>query len=179
MIQPNQYKNVLLLSPVYVKQVSIIGEEVNEDTIRVAVRKVQDVDLQKVLGSNLLRKLQELIGTNAVASEGNEHYKMLLDEYIAPYMREMVVADISFDLGYKWRNKGIITTNDEYIANTPFGDIARLVDKHKVTAEAYRTYLCKFLCTNGANYPELNCSCDGGLEPSRIKPADPTPFYLG
>lgn len=179
MIQPNQYRNVLLLSPTYVKQVSIIGEEVNEDTIRVAVRKVQDVDLQKVLGSRLLRKLQELIGTNAIGSEGNESYKLLLDEYAVPYMRELVVADISFDLGYKWRNKGIITTNDEYIANTPFGDIARLVDKHKVTAEAYRTYLCKFLCTNSSAYPELNCDCGDALEPSSTKPADPTPFYLG
>lgn len=179
MIQANEYKNVLLLSPTYVKQVSIVGEEVNEDTIRIAVRKVQDVDLQKVIGSNLLRKLQALIGTNTVSAEENANYKLLLDEYIAPYMREMVVADISFDLAYKYRNKGIITTNDEYVANTPFGDIARLVDKHKVTAEAYRTYLCKFLCTNGGSYPELNCSCGDALEPSRIKPADPTPFYLG
>lgn len=180
MITANEYRTVLFLSPRTVKNNTIIGEEVNEDMIRVAVRQVQDIDLNKIIGSALLQKLQQLIAQGTIAEESNTAYKVLLDEYILPYMQSMVVASISFDLAYKWRNKGVITTSDERIENTPYDDVARLVQKHKVNAAAYREYLVKFLCAHSNDYPELCSSCDcGALASPTTSSVPPVPFYLG
>lgn len=180
MITPNEYRTVLFLSPRTVKNNTIIGEEVNEDIIRVAVRQVQDIELTKIIGSALVMKLQQLIAQGQIAQETNIAYKVLLDEYIQPYLMATVVAAISFDLSYKWRNKGVITTGDERIGNTPYDDIARLVQKNKVDAAAYREYLVKFLCTHANDYPELQSACDcSALASPATSNVPPVPFYLG
>ena len=180
MIQANPYKNVLFLAPTTVKKNTIIGEEVNEDMIRVAVRQAQDIDLQKIIGSCLMRRLQELIQEDEIGLEANAPYKVLLDEYIIPYMEALVVSNIAFDLSYKYRNKGVITTGDDRINNVLYDDVARLTQKHKVNAEAYKDYLCKFLETNGSDYPELTCGdCSNALETKDTKRTAPVPFYLG
>lgn len=180
MIVSNPYRNVLFLAPRTVKDNTIIGEEVNEDMIRVAVRQVQDIELMKIIGSSLLRRLQELVYQKLIDQEAYGAYKVLLDEYIQPYLLSMTVANISFDLAYKYRNKGVINTYDEHITNTPYDDIALLVQKHKVNAASYREYLVKFLRTNRASYPELADGCDCGvIAAPDPKEANPVPFYLG
>ena len=179
MIAPNEYRTVLFLAPQGIKETTIIGEEVNEDVIRTAVRKVQDVELQKTIGSELLRRLQELIGTNVINDTANEPYKTLLDEYIQPYMQAAVVAEIAYSLAYKFRNKGVIETYDTNVTDAAYTDVAKLVQKYKVDAAAYRDYLCKYLQANSALYPELcGCSCSA-LEDTYRKPTAPCPFYLG
>lgn len=179
MITPNEYRTVLFLAPQNIKATTIIGEEVNEDVIRTAVRKVQDVDLQRTIGSNLLRRLQELIGTGHIGDAEYEPYKIVLDEYIQPYMQAAVVAEIAYSLAYKFRNKGIIETSDTNVINAAYGDIAKLIQKYKVDADAYRDFLCKYLKANSTLYPELcGCNCDA-LENASPKPSAPCPFYLG
>jgi hypothetical protein len=179
MITPNEYRTVLFLAPQDIKETTIIGEEVNENVIRSAVCTVQDVDLQKTIGSNLLRRLQELVGTDDIRDAQYEPYKVLLDEYIQPYMQAAVVAEIAYSLAYKFRNKGVIETYDTNVTNAAYNDIAKLIQKYKVDAAAYRDYLCKYLKANSSLYPELcGCSCSA-LEDSYRKPSAPCPFYLG
>lgn len=180
MIAANPYKNVLFLSPRTIKNNTIIGEEVNEDMIRVAVRQAQDIDLQKIIGSCLMRHLQELIAAQTIGETANAPYKVLLDEYISPYMEALVVSNIAFDLSYKYRNKGVLVSGDEKIENSTYSNIALLTQKHRVNAEAYKDYLCKFLVTNAADYPELACGdCGSALEQHDTKRTAPVPFFLG
>jgi len=174
MIATNPYSKVLLIDPTAIKSNTVIGSEVDDAVIRTAVVKVQNIDLQKVIGSALMRKLQELVKLGTISSATN--YKVLLDEYIVPYLNALVVADIAFDLTYKLRNKGVIDSVGNNINSVPYSDIAKLTEKHKIIAGEYRNFLCTFLCSNSANYPEL--SACGSLLHSDITHEYECPFLL-
>lgn len=174
MIQTNPYNKVLLIDPLTIKSNTIIGSEVDDAVIRTAVVQVQTIDLQKIIGSALLRKLQEMIKNKTIAD--NPAYKALLDEYIIPYLNAAVVANIAFDLSYKFRNKGVIDSVDSNINSVSFGDIAKLTEKHKIIAGEYRNFLCQFLCSNGADYPELH-QCNSLVNSDIVREYE-CPFFI-
>lgn len=177
MIQTNPYNKVILIDPTTIKDTTIIGSEVDDAMIRATAVKVQKIELQKAIGSSLLRKLQQLVKENEISLEQNAKYKVLLDEYITPYLSAMVVSDIAFDLTFKFRNKGVIDSIDTNINSVSFGDIARLTEKHKIIAATYRDYLCKFLCSNSAEYPELH-DCANEIVGADLHKEFPCPIVL-
>lgn len=82
----NNYPNVLLIGPKTVKRLSPINENVEEQDIFNAVLSTQNIDLQNIIGNRLLWKLQELIATANINNILYVDYKILLDNYITPFL---------------------------------------------------------------------------------------------
>lgn len=157
----NKYYRVLLCSAKTLKDMSVVNDNLEEGTISATIRYCQDNDLHKIIGSNLLWKLQELVGEKVIGEEENEKYKILLDEYIIPYMVNRSVGELIPMISYKIKNKGLVTTSDEHVQTASITEVEKMTEMYKGKAVEYSNLLKKFLCLNRTEYPELNCTCDG------------------
>ena len=102
--------DVLLISEQTLKNDSLIGDNVESVLILPAIIIAQEQGLQPVIGTKLLRKLQDLIDTNSILSP-SVAYKELLDHYITIYLEYKVMSEIH--IIYKMRTNGIIKNSDD------------------------------------------------------------------
>lgn len=156
----NNYPNVLLIGPKTIKRLSPINDNVEEQDIFNAVLSTQNIDLQNIIGNRLLWKIQELISTANINNILFIDYKILLDNYITPFLCAVVTFKVMPIIQYKLRNKGVITTNDEHVNNAQYSEMKNLIEIYRGEATQYANLLKKFLCKNKAQYQELNCDKD-------------------
>jgi len=156
----NNYPNVLLTGPVTVKRMTPVNENVEEQDIFNAVVSAQNLDLQNIIGNRLLWKLQELISTANINNVLYIDYKILLDNYITPFIVNIVTFKLMPIINYKLRNKGVVMTNDEHVNNAQYYEMKNLIDVYRDEATQYANLLKKFLSKNRSAYQELNCTED-------------------
>ena len=84
--------NILLISEETLKEMSLIGDNVESQFILPAVELAQEQGLQTIIGTKLLRKLQTLV--TMVQSRFNKcNYKELLDDYVTIYLSYQVMSN--------------------------------------------------------------------------------------
>ena len=71
-------KNVLLISEETIKKYSLVSDNLDGKYLYSAIQTAQLVDLDILIGTALLNKLQDLVQTNQIKDEVNKHYKELL-----------------------------------------------------------------------------------------------------
>ena len=160
MIALNNWPNVLLTGPRTIKRLSPINNNVEEQDIFTAVLSAQNIDLQQIIGSNLLWKLQELIATGDINSIERFNYKALLDIYITPFLTSVITFKLMPIIQYKIRNKGVVTTNDEHVNNAAYSEMKNVIELYRNESTEYGNILKKFLCKNRSSFPELECNQD-------------------
>lgn len=165
----NKYDDVLLTSPQDIKDSTLINENVEDKDLFVAAKKSQDIELQGAIGSRLLWKLQELVYTDNISAEENACYKELLDQYVVPYLNACVSYRIMPIISYKLRNKGVVTTADEHVANAEYSIIKNLTADFKTDSDRYGNLLRRFLCKNRSCFPELSADSDTVVTPDLLK----------
>ena len=156
----NNYPDVLLIGPTTIKRQTPINENVEEQDLFTTVLSAQNLDLQNIIGNRLLWKLQELIFTANINNILYIDYKILLDEYITPFLCAIVTFKCMPIIQYKLRNKGVVTTSDEHVNNAQYSEMKNLIEIYRDEATQYANLLKKFLCKNRSAYPELNCDKD-------------------
>lgn len=57
----NNYKNVLLISEDYIKSESNLDNNVSGKYLQSAIKLAQDIELQSLIGTKLLEKIQKLV----------------------------------------------------------------------------------------------------------------------
>ena len=112
-----QNPNVILAGPNAVKNRTAVNKNVEESDLFVAVLSAQDVELQSIIGNKLLWKLQDLVATADINNVQNESYKILLDNYIIPFLCVIAAIKVIPVVQYKIRNKGLVTTSDDKVYN--------------------------------------------------------------
>lgn len=157
-----QYMDVLLISVDALKADSFIDENVDDKTIRIDVKFVQDSVVEKCIGSCMLHHIQELISTGCICEEQNQCYKDLLDFYIRDIFIWGVPADISIPLSFKQRNMGVIRTTDDNIQSSALSEIRYLNSYYGNKMDVYIKRLQDHLCCSRDCYPELCGSCGCG-----------------
>lgn len=182
-------KNIMLLAPDTVKGASDINFNVDDSAISSAIRTAQNVHLQDIIGSELLKKLQSLI-MQAIDEEGTgidakeyEEYKTLLDEYIEPYLIAKTQVEICLPISLKIRNIGVSQDSDTNINGSALENIKYLRDNYETSACEYATRLSQYLCSNKSAFPELDvktngCKC-GFVKPKIGKRFANTKLWLG
>ena len=80
-------------------------------------------------------------------------YKLLLDEYITPYLCWQVMTSIQIALDYKFTNSGMIDNYDERKNRLDYTHSKALSDQYQKYANAYATKLKNYLCANSNQYP--------------------------
>lgn len=171
----NLYHNVLLCSARVIKSESVINDNVEEGTIMSTLRYVQDIQLTNIIGKKLVWRLQELVATTGIKEDEYIHYKVLLDDYITPYLVHMTVAELIPIISLKIRNKGLIKTSDEHLEVASFREMMSMREIYRQKADSYANNLKKFLCKNHSLYHNELSKDDGNYN---LMPHFPCPIFL-
>jgi len=178
---------VYLVSPQTVKALTPTNDNCSEKVIMNAIRWAQDTELQSIIGSQLLWRLQELASEKVdpddaqsdwlIDLEENASYKILLEQFISPFLCTRCVATLLQQSIYKIRNMGIVTTGDTNVSSVTWDEMKNLVEVYKVQAVTYANLMKRFLCLNKEEFPELSCTCDN-LVRSNLAPTVACPIQL-
>lgn len=181
-------KDVLLEAPDDIKAATYLNNNVDDKMLGAALKETQEIHLQSIIGSNLFYRLQELV-YNAI--EGNEDtiddaenaaYKILLDDYVQPYIEAKVQAVLPLMITYKTRNLGLTKADDDNVKSADSSDIMLVQNRYNTVADKYATALSKYLCKNKSSYPELDnsdCGCIPYVAPMLGKRFVNTGLWLG
>ena len=143
-----------LISEITLKKYSLISDNVDSTYIAPAVVKAQDMGLQPLIGTNLLVKIYNLVDTEAITMQTNAWYKTLLDDYIAPYLCQKVMADIQIPLFAKIRNAGITQSQDQQTTQLSIQEVEYIKNKYENDATFYANRMTDYLKANSIHYPE-------------------------
>jgi hypothetical protein len=132
----------------YLKETSIIDENVDAKYLQVSILEAQDIHIQPILGSTLYNELISQIAANTVTALNTT----LLDTYISKALKYWTLYRIVDTLVYKFSNKTIGKKNSENTTPVENYDVVRLKDGFKNDAEWYTQRLVAYLCENRTSY---------------------------
>ena len=152
--------NILLISEDTLKTHSSLNKNVWADNLSSVIKATQDVDLQRILGSCLYKKVLELVNDGGIRNAKYSIYKTLLDEYITDYLIYQTLVNLIPEISTKITNMGLVASNDEHVQNVTQGERDLVMGQYQKYADAYCKMMQDFLKENRDSFPELNC-CDG------------------
>lgn len=173
-----EYHNVLLTSEDKIKALSPIDPNMAGEMIYASLQTAQDMCLEPVIGTALLRKLQTLIGTGDIREASNIDYKYLLDHYIQKYLIARTIADLIPNISVKIANIGTVKANDEKLTNISEEEMNALTDRYTNQADFYGKSLCEYLKKHSDEYPEID-GYDGEGFPATLYSSATTGVWLG
>lgn len=165
-----------LISEATLKKNSVVNNNVDGMYLLPAIEFAQDAGLQPIIGTKLYNKLMDLVEDGSIT--GATDYKLLLDEYITPYLINKVTADIQIPLAYKLRNQGVVQQTGENTYVPSLKDLQYVVQNYENKANFYSNRLSDYLKANRSKYPEY-CSVDSCADMPSNKNAYNTGIYLG
>ena len=151
----NEYREVLLIDEDYIKTNTNLNNNVSGDFILSAIYFAQHQKLEEILGTELVEKLQYLVGSNTLYNPQNYVYKNLLDNYVMDYLAFETISQIIPIVSFKIGNSGAIRNEEEKVFNLSFDEVFRLKDYYQNKADYLKYRLQRFLIANYVNYPEL------------------------
>lgn len=170
--------NVLLTSPDFVRLNSNISDNVNSKVLTTAIREVQDDELQEILGTLLLEKLQTLVENNTINQAGNEIYKSTLDK-AQLFITYKVIAEVIMKVNYKIDNAGLIQTRDENMDYAAMDDTLTIKSHYDQKADHYAYLLQNFLMEHINEIPELTKWQAWKIRSTLYSAASPSVFLGG
>ncbi len=153
---------ILMISEAKLKDLTVLSDNVDPKVIRPNIRKAMDKYIQPALGTNLYNTLE----ANIANSSGNvspNNYGFLFTNYVLPALKEWVMYEMRYDIGVKWRNKGMMIQNSENSEQLSLNDMERIGNKFKDDAEWYTQRLVDYLCTYSNLFPEYNNNQDNQI----------------
>ena len=147
--------DVLLISESYIKSVTNISDNLAGDYLLPSIKLAQDIDLESTIGTQLLEKIQELIYNNDISNQENEMYKLLLDNYIQPYLAYATIQHLTPTVAYKLANQGVLRTDDEKSYNVTSNEVDKVMDFYSHIANTFKKRLQLVLIANYNEFPEL------------------------
>lgn len=150
---------VLLTSEEFVKNQTNVSDNLAGKYILTAIREAQDIELRRIIGGPLFRKLQALVEADAVEAEGNEVYADLLTvcQYFLAYA---ATAEALPKITYKVANIGVVKTVDENVQSISLEELSTQLAYYRSKADHYRREVQRFCLANRAALPELSvCQC--------------------
>lgn len=151
-----QYRDVLLCSEDTIKSFSNISDNISGDYLLPAINVAQRSDLEEIIGSQLLRKLQELVAENTITYDENKQYRELLDEYITDFLCYASIKELIPIVSFKINNVGAHITEEEKAMSVSFNEVFKLKDFYEDKAEYFALRLQKYLIANYNKFPELS-----------------------
>lgn len=150
---------ILLTSTEYIKAHTALNDNTYDKMLVPALERAQDIDLCGCLGECLVSSLQDKVGTGTIDDSGNTLYKVLLDNYVQPFLCYTVLAAVTLELGQVMGNGGIDTVTDEHRQTLSFDERGQYKDYWLHHADAYRLKMTKFLKNNCSGIPEYTACC--------------------
>jgi hypothetical protein len=151
--------NVLFISEAFVKDNTLLHENIDFKFIRPVIILCQDIHLQPKLGTTMYNQLKtQIIGSSLTAANTT-----LLNDYIQPMLLYWVQSEAPSAISYKFLNKGIMQQSSENSQTASLDEINFISQKYKDKAEWYTERLVSFLLENDTDYPAY-ANPDDGLD---------------
>jgi hypothetical protein len=163
----------LLISTEDVKKFTIANGNLDADDFIEYIKISQDITIQNYLGSQLYKKLQDLILSDEINNEEFADYRSLLVTYIKPMLVHWAMVYYLPFAAYTLSNKGLFKHSSESATNVDKAEVDYLVEKERDIAESYTQRFIDFMCFNQSTYPEYNSNSNEDVSP------DTNNFYGG
>jgi hypothetical protein len=163
----------LLISTEDVKKFTITNGNLDADDFIEYIKISQDITIQNYLGSQLYKKLQDLILSDEINNEEFADYRSLLVTYIKPMLVHWAMVYYLPFAAYTLSNKGLFKHSSESATNVDKAEVDYLVEKERDIAESYTQRFIDFMCFNQSTYPEYNSNNNEDVNP------DTNNFYGG
>lgn len=147
-------KNILLTNENIIKSVTNIFDNINGNYLLPSIKLSQDIDLENVIGTELLRKLQSDVANNRF----EDKYKTLLDDYVVPFLNYSTIVRLIPTVAFKITNAGIVKTDDEKMTSVSAVEVDKLEAEYRHIADVYKNRLQRYLLANHNEFPELSAS---------------------
>ena len=164
---------VYLISEDILKTETILNDNIGAEYLSSAIETAQEIYLQQLIGTSLLNDLCIKVRDGKLNNDDTQ----LLDEYILPYLKFKVLAEVTLPIAFKYRNNGVIQVNNEYTYNTTMKDAQQLATFYDQRANFFAMRLTDWLCANSTKYPAFRNTTSGELSPNGD--SFNTQIYLG
>lgn len=154
---------VYLISEDTLKTETVLNDNVSAEYFSSAIETAQEIYLQQLIGTSLLNDLCDKVKDNELTADDKE----LLDEYITPFLKFKVLAEVTIPIAFKYRNAGVVQTNNEYMYNTTMKDAQQLATYYDQRANFFAIRLTDWLCANSNKFPAYHNTTTGELNPDR------------
>jgi ABC-type iron transport system FetAB ATPase subunit len=150
--------DILFISTDYMKQNSVINDNVDDELIIPSIIKSQDLYIEPILGTDLMNRLKtDISGTSGQVAG---LYKTLLDEYVQKTVREWATYEATINLNYKYTNKSVALKSSDNSTPSTIEEIIYLREQIRNTAEYYSQRITAYLCANSSLFPEYTSNND-------------------
>lgn len=163
----------LLISTEDVKKFTIVNGNLDADDFIEYIKISQDITIQNYLGSQLYKKLQDLILNNDINDAEFVDYRNLLVTYIKPMLIHWAMVYYLPFAAYTLSNKGLFKHTSESATNVDKAEVDFLVEKERDIAESYTQRFIDYMCFNTTTFPEYNGNNNEDVNP------DTNNFYSG
>lgn len=143
---------IFFISTQYVKENTIVDENVDEKYIRVAIQNAQRNQLIYIIGSGLYNEIAGQIQNNNLTALN----LTLLNDYIVPCLTNYTLVELSPYLLYKLSNRNVGVKDAERVTATEFARLDDIMKKFENDAEMSSDRLQKYLLTYESSYPLWN-----------------------
>ena len=145
--------DVFFISKAYLEEMSVINENTDWKILKPTIIMVQDIYLQKILGTPLYNDLKtKLIADITLATYPNE--KALIDNYISKALVWYIKMESTMEFKFRYMNKGVMVKNSDNSQPADTNDLKYLMDKWRVNAEMYAQLLTDYLIMNTQTFPK-------------------------
>lgn len=173
-----EYRDILLTSEDDIKTYSNISDNISGDYLLPAIHIAQRTDLEGIIGTALVSKLQTLIGEETINYSENSHYKVLLDEYISDFLCYAAIKELIPMVSFKVNNVGAARTEEEKTSTVSFNEVFKLKDYYQDKADYFAMRMQRYLVANYNKFPELNDSTLENIK-ANIKSAASCSIWVG
>lgn len=157
--------DILFIKESYLKELSVINDNVDMKILKPTIIMVQDLYLQKILGTPLYNDLKTKITADpTLATYPNE--LLLMDSYISKCLVWYIKMEATMEFKFRYMNKGVMVKSSENSQSADTGDLKMLMDKWRQNAETYAQLLTDYLRFNVATFPKYYEYTNTGMIPN-------------
>lgn len=170
---------VLLTSADYIKAHTGLNDNTYDKMVIPALERAQDIDLTECLGECLVQGLQGKVADGSINLPENTIYKVLLDNYVQPFLAYTTISNIVLEIGQVMGNGGVDTLTDEHRQSLTLDERGQLKDYWQHHADSYRLRMQNFVKNNRGAFPELASGCSPCGTNANLESAATTTIWLG
>jgi hypothetical protein len=153
----------LLIEIQRLKQYSVVNNNLDAKLIEPTIIMCQDLHLQEILGTDLYLEICNQVTTSTVTPEN----QTLLNDYIEPYLLNIVISEGLIDWHIKVTNTDVINASTLNATSESPNGVYSIQNKYRSIADNYANTLYLYLISNTTTYPLY---INGNLERWKIRP---------
>jgi len=135
------------------KHYSYIDSDVNDETLNVTLKRVQDIYLEPALGTTLYKRLLQ-----GVENDDLTALEVALMVYVLDFVYVGCELKASNHNNWKIRNKNVGVASDEHTRANSVSDYNNYVDELRKDLSFYKNRLIGYLKDNRSSYPQYICT---------------------